>query len=669
MKRRTECEKGDVRKKQATLATFFASPYQKSSTIGDSTNTLPTASTSPESSNAETHVVSSNSISDGKSTKALKIVSTSSCKIRKYDPNYLQFGFTYIDCQPPKPLCVICGESLANDSMKPHNLKRHLNSKHPTLVDKPVDYFKRQRDLMNVQKQCIRTHSATPSNALQASYLVAYRIARLGKPHTIAEQLVLPAAYDICNAMCGPSIASLIKQVPLSDNTVSRRISDMASDVEDRTVESVKQSTCFALQCDETTDIQNMSHLLVFIRYVDVNSGDIVEDFLLCEPLESHTTGLEIFRLINDYMERKDLTWSKCVEVCTDGAKNMSGVHKGLMAEIRKVSPECEWRHCCIHREALVSKALPEELMTVMNNCIKIVNFIKHRALNSRLFRLLCEEMGSEHTALLLHTDIRWLSRGNVLQRLFMLRDECAHFLRNTVKNEYLLEQLNNSKFIALMAYLADIFAKLNELNCSLQGKNLNVFQLYDKLNAFKMKVSTWESAVSSSETSMFSKLTEILEVCDVSLDIQPIIKAHLTQLSDTFEVYFPKTEFTALNKCLWVRNPFFANVTTVEMPIQLKEQLIELNTDTGLRTRFENLSLEQFWVAVREEFPSVTACALRILVRFPSTYLCEMGFSRLVYLKNKFRNRLNVSADLRLQLSSKKPDFGNLSKQAHFSH
>ncbi|GBO19431.1 hypothetical protein AVEN_127331-1 [Araneus ventricosus] len=49
---------------------------------------------------------------------------------------------------------------------------------------------------------------------------------------------------------------------------------------------------------------------------------------------------------------------------------------------------------------------------------------------NTRLFGSLCGDMGNLPTTLLLQREVRRLSRGNVLTRLFELRHEVHMFLR-----------------------------------------------------------------------------------------------------------------------------------------------------------------------------------------------------------------------------------------------
>ena len=63
------------------------------------------------------------------------------------------------------------------------------------------------------------------------SYLVSYRVAQAGEAHTIAENLIKPCLKDILEYTLDGKATELVGTVPLSNNTISRRIRDLAQDV------------------------------------------------------------------------------------------------------------------------------------------------------------------------------------------------------------------------------------------------------------------------------------------------------------------------------------------------------------------------------------------------------------------------------------------------------
>ena len=99
----------------------------------------------------------------------------------------------------------------------------------------------------------------------------------------------------------------------------------------------------------------------------------------------------------------------------------MTGQLSAFTTRVKEVASECESTHCVIHREMLVSQKTLPELSNILQDVIKIIIHINVHALNSRLFVLLCEEMDTEHTRLLLYIEMRWLSKGRSLVRVFEL--------------------------------------------------------------------------------------------------------------------------------------------------------------------------------------------------------------------------------------------------------
>jgi hypothetical protein len=111
--------------------------------------------------------------------------------------------------------------------------------------------------------------------------------------------------------------------------------------------------------------------------------------------LKERTIGEDIFNVRNSYFAENETDLSRCIGICTDGATSVTGKHAGFVARSKEVATDVSWTHFFIHMQALALKCMPEGLKEVLDNTWKIVNFIKSRPTNSRLFQALCEEMGS----------------------------------------------------------------------------------------------------------------------------------------------------------------------------------------------------------------------------------------------------------------------------------
>ena len=74
-----------------------------------------------------------------------------------------------------------------------------------------------------------------------------------------------------------------------------------------------------------------------------------------------------------------------------------------------------------------------------MQVVVKTVNFILSRGLNHRQFQELLQEVESDYGDLLYFSEVRWLSRGAMLQRVYQLREEIGDFMmaKNMIAPEF----------------------------------------------------------------------------------------------------------------------------------------------------------------------------------------------------------------------------------------
>lgn len=481
---------------------------------------------------------------------------------RKYCPEYLRYGFTFIGTdEEPIPQCVLCFETLANESMKPSKLQRHISTKHPECLNKPLIFFQsKKKELFSTRSNMENVSSGRGNKQItMASYQLSLLIAKNGAPHTAGENLILPGAKIISSLLLDEKVGQQIGQISLSNTTVKRRIEEMSVNVKESLISAMKESDFYSLQLDESTDIADNANLLCFVRF-NFN-GSVEEEMLFCQPLKTRTTGQDIFDSLDSFIRENGINWSKCVGLTTDGARAMSGKYTGLRAKVKEVAPLLEWTHCSIHREALAVKGMNPDLKSTLDDAVKIVNLIKAQSKNSRLFAVMCDEMGSDHMQLLLHCEVRWLSRGKVLSRLFELRDEVRLFLvqleddgKEKAKH-FLRDCLNDDTWLIKLSYLADIFSSLNILNLTLQGEDGHRFFLQDKVDSTIKKINRWHQKVQANKFDAFPLMHEFVEFHELTVDpvTSEIILEHLQGLSSELRRYFPP--IAATNK--WIQNPF----------------------------------------------------------------------------------------------------------------
>ncbi|MBN3302167.1 SCND3 protein, partial [Amia calva] len=144
------------------------------------------------------------------------------------------------------------------------------------------------------------------------------------------------AALEAVQSMCGEKAAKQLNLVPLSNDTVTHRTIDMAVDVRSMLIESIKMSRCFSLQLDESTDVE----------------------------------------LINLW-KRMASTGKKCVRVCTDGARVMTGrkfIHtcRFFLSNIHRIRPFLTDYSTQLLIQSLVLSRLPP-LQLIQNSAARLV--------------------------------------------------------------------------------------------------------------------------------------------------------------------------------------------------------------------------------------------------------------------------------------------------------
>lgn len=592
-----------------------------------------------------------------------------------------QFCFIYYK---EKIVCLLCNSSVA--IAKKCNVERHFNTTHKNFnTNFPINSEIRKKKISDLKLNLTKQQSLfiKPISQLKnsASLKIAHLLAKKMKPFVegefIKEAMLLSAETLFDDYKNKNEIITAINAVQLSARTVTRRIEIIATDIKSQLNNDIQESVFFSLQLDESTDVSDTSQLCIIIKMV-FDDFSMKEEFLKVLPLKGRTRGSDIYSSFKQYLQDDSIPLEKLSAITTDGAPAMKGNNNGLIALCKKdpIFPKFASYHCIIHQEVLCSKVIP--FQHIIQTVTKIINSIRAAAMQHRLFKLLLQDDDAEFEDLITHTEVRWLSKGKVLERFLNLLPQVKEFL--TSRNEN-CDELEQKPWLIKLGFLTDLTLKLKELNLKLQGKNQHIASMISAINSFKAKLALWKSHMEKDNFSHFPNLKMVIEnYCDGKAATRQFAK-HFDSLLEEFNNRFE--EFYKLEKfIIFFINPFaqiddnVVNKIATYFDISNKEDLeleiINMKNDIELKSHH---SEEKFWNLVDKcNYPLLRNCALKLSSLSATTYFCECLFSNMKYIKSKYRSTLtdaHLDQCLRTGNSTYVPNYNKLTEnlQCQSSH
>lgn len=220
-----------------------------------------------------------------------------------------------------------------------------------------------------------------------------------------------------------------------------------------------------------------------------------------------------------------------------------------------------QFLHCIIHQSVLCAK-LSGDLKNTMDTVMNIVNFIHSTSsLQHHLFHMTLADMFAEHMDLLVHNDVRWISKGNVLDGFCELHQEIVSFLSvcKHKRTANLLERMLGEQFIPEVFFQCDIFRHLNTLNLELQGGAKSFADLVEKLCAFKTKLAIFTTDLTAAGLMHFPRLRAFINTAPEA-QITPIMTDFMTKLTENLQRDSKGSAFP-MKYCTLLLTPFLSNL------------------------------------------------------------------------------------------------------------
>ena len=169
-----------------------------------------------------------------------------------------------------------------------------------------------------------------------------------------------------------------------------------------------------------------------------------------------------------------------------------------------------------------------------------------------------------------------------MVKRVFELLEELKILLKDHGKHD-LLEDFNEEGFPERLAYLADIFEALNDLNRKMQGKELNIIHHVEAIKGFLAKLSPWKTRIEKGIYTSFSNLFNVVGESEISEELKVDIINHLRDLGEEFQRYLDADLDTKHGTMCMTRNHYCCDVN--DIPIELQGEFLDLQMTRRQKT------------------------------------------------------------------------------------
>ena len=457
-------------------------------------------------------------------------------KKRNYDPSW-EKSFFVIEANG-MGFCLLCESSKGVKTFHKSSINRHYVTNHAS-VEKKYPKGSVQRDELLAKKKSylasgqkiIKMSLDQNYSATLASFQLAWSIAKSKKPFNTAEWFkesllsMAPALFGSMDEKGKNAVIDCIQNLPLSDDTIPRRISKISEQIFKQTICELQQAESWSFAIDSSSDIKDVENLLIYVSYTifDASTGRYRTKrcYLVDIHMRGRMTGKDMWTEFQNFVDKVKLDWNKLVNCGTDGCPSMLGEDNGFVAHLSKKAPWVIINHCILHLQALAGKQ-SLKLDNVMQEVVAVISAIMSEKLPHRRFQKLLTELEANYPDMIYFTQVRWLSKGKVLSRFLCLIEEIRVFLIEEGKADkysYVFE----SFWICKVQFLADVVRDFNVINMRMQSADSTVPKLVlaikdlitlidDRVKEMKKnKFASWKHLKNSTLTDIVSNKKEFL--------------------------------------------------------------------------------------------------------------------------------------------------------------